>query len=50
MRDPEEKGPDGTTLKDRMSGLMQAIANDITSCGSACDVYIKKGFLGMFLA
>ncbi|KAJ7657340.1 hypothetical protein DFH06DRAFT_991084, partial [Mycena polygramma] len=45
MRDPEEKGPDGTSLKDRMSGLMQAIAKDITACGSACDVYLKKGFL-----
>ncbi|KAJ7230020.1 hypothetical protein GGX14DRAFT_581900 [Mycena pura] len=45
MRDPEETGPDGTTLKDRMSGLMQSIASDITACGSACDVYIKKSFL-----
>ncbi|KAJ6594849.1 hypothetical protein B0H19DRAFT_1096915 [Mycena capillaripes] len=45
MRDPDEKGPDGTTLKDRMSGLMQSIAKDITACGSACDVYMKKSFL-----
>jgi hypothetical protein len=47
MPDPEEKGPDGTTLKDRFSGLMQSIAKDITSCGSACDVYMKRGFLGI---
>ncbi|KAJ7151760.1 hypothetical protein C8R43DRAFT_886602, partial [Mycena crocata] len=45
MRDPEEKGPDGTTLKDRMGPLMQSIADSITKCGSACDVYMKKGFL-----
>ncbi|KAJ7762637.1 hypothetical protein B0H16DRAFT_1311844, partial [Mycena metata] len=45
IRDPEEKGPDGTTLKDRMSGLMESIAKDITTCGSACDVYMKKSFL-----
>ncbi|KAJ7034088.1 hypothetical protein C8F04DRAFT_956948, partial [Mycena alexandri] len=45
IRDPEEKGPDGTTLKDRMSGLMESIAKDITACGSACDVYMKKSFL-----
>ncbi|KAJ7131765.1 hypothetical protein C8R43DRAFT_895670, partial [Mycena crocata] len=45
MRDPEEKGPDGTTLKDRMSGLMQSIADSVTQCGSACDLYMKKSFL-----
>ncbi|KAJ7162376.1 hypothetical protein C8R46DRAFT_904554 [Mycena filopes] len=50
MRDPEEKGPDGTTLKDRMSGLMESIAKHITACGSACDVYLKKSFLGEYLS
>ncbi|KAJ7124548.1 hypothetical protein C8R44DRAFT_704054 [Mycena epipterygia] len=49
MHDPEEKGPDGTTLKDRMSGLMQSIAKSITACGSACDVYVKKSFLAKTL-
>lgn len=46
MKDPDEIGPDGTTLKDRMQSLMQKIAKDITEAGSACDVYLKKGFLG----
>ncbi|KAJ7617951.1 hypothetical protein FB45DRAFT_932998 [Roridomyces roridus] len=49
MRDPEEKGPDGTTLSDRFASLMQAIAKDITACGSACDVYMKKSFLAKTL-
>ncbi|KAJ6579585.1 hypothetical protein DFH09DRAFT_1246123 [Mycena vulgaris] len=49
MHDPEEKGPDGTTLKDRMLGLMSSIAKDITACGSACDVYMKKSFLAKTL-
>ncbi|CAK5271410.1 unnamed protein product [Mycena citricolor] len=48
MRDPEDKAPDGTTLKDRMSELMKTVADDITSCGSACDVYLKKSFLGEY--
>ncbi|KAJ6608432.1 hypothetical protein B0H10DRAFT_2226840 [Mycena sp. CBHHK59/15] len=45
MRDPADKGPDGTTLRDRLQGRMEAIAKDITACGSACDVYMKKSFL-----
>ncbi|KAJ6530320.1 hypothetical protein B0H19DRAFT_482579 [Mycena capillaripes] len=45
MHDPEVKGPDGKTLKDRMSVLMSSIADDITACGSACDLYMKKSFL-----
>jgi hypothetical protein len=45
MRDPHEKGPNGLTLSDRFSALMQNIAKDIIECGSACDVYVKKSFL-----
>ncbi|KAJ7578160.1 hypothetical protein C8J56DRAFT_797697, partial [Mycena floridula] len=45
MRDPEEVGPDGTTIKDRMQALIETIANDIKETGSACDHYLKKGFL-----
>lgn len=48
MRDPEEKGPDGTTIKDRMQGLIEKIAKDIEEAGSACDHYMKKGFLGLY--
>lgn len=46
MKDPKEVAPDGSTLDDRIQGLMQKIAKDITNAGSACDVYMKKGFLG----
>ncbi|KAJ6573432.1 hypothetical protein DFH09DRAFT_916098 [Mycena vulgaris] len=49
MRDPQEKGPDGTTLSDRFTGLMESIAKSITACGSACDVYVKKSFLAKTL-
>ncbi|KAF5348142.1 hypothetical protein D9756_010780 [Leucocoprinus leucothites] len=47
--DPEEIGPDGTVLKDRMQPLMEQIARDIKECGSACDVYLKKTFIAKML-
>jgi hypothetical protein len=47
MRDSKEVGPDGTTIEDRMSALLQKIAKDIEETGSACDHYTKKGFLGI---
>lgn len=50
MKDPDERGPDGMTIKDRMQELMQAIANDIKACGSACDVYMRKSFLGTVMS
>jgi hypothetical protein len=46
VKDPDEVGPDGTILKDRMQLLMEQIAQDIKECGSACDVYLKKSFIG----
>ncbi len=46
IKDPKEIGPDGTTIEDRMGSLMEAIAKDIRETGSACDHYLKKGFLG----
>ncbi|KAK0462478.1 uncharacterized protein EV420DRAFT_1265318 [Desarmillaria tabescens] len=45
IKDPKEVGPDGTTIEDRMGSLMEAIAKDIRETGSACDHYLKKGFL-----
>ncbi|KAJ7221269.1 hypothetical protein GGX14DRAFT_669232, partial [Mycena pura] len=50
VHDPEVKGPDGTTLKDRMSGLIKSIADQIKECANECDVYLKKGLLGMNFA
>ncbi|KAJ7226930.1 hypothetical protein GGX14DRAFT_347151, partial [Mycena pura] len=49
MRDPQVEGPDGTKLADKMSVLMKDIADDINKCGSACDLYVKKSFLGKLL-
>lgn len=45
MRDPEDCGPDGITIKDRMQPLIERIAKSIRECGSACDAYLKKSFL-----
>ncbi|KAG6908712.1 hypothetical protein DXG01_003645, partial [Tephrocybe rancida] len=39
------EGPDGLTVAERLKELVELIANDIKSCGSACDAYLKKGFL-----
>ncbi|KAF9455328.1 hypothetical protein BDZ94DRAFT_1316358 [Collybia nuda] len=46
--DSEVKGPDSVTIAARLEGLMQTIANDIKLCGSVCDTYLKKDFLGEF--
>lgn len=45
MRDPEDCGPDGITIEDRMQPLIERIARSIQECGSACDAYMKKSFL-----
>ncbi|KAK0213335.1 hypothetical protein DFS33DRAFT_1249993, partial [Desarmillaria ectypa] len=45
IKDPKEVDSDGTTIEDRMGSLMEAIAKDIRETGSACDHYLKKGFL-----
>jgi hypothetical protein len=45
MKDPDESGPDGITIKDRMQSLIESIAKSIQECGSACDAYLKKSFL-----
>ncbi|KAJ3573153.1 hypothetical protein NP233_g2617 [Leucocoprinus birnbaumii] len=49
IRDPDEVGPNGIVLKDRMQPLMEQIAHDIKECGSACDVYLKKSFIAKTL-
>ncbi|KAJ7057598.1 hypothetical protein C8F01DRAFT_1306379 [Mycena amicta] len=46
IADPQARDPSsGTTLKERISVLMDRIAKQITECGSACDLYLKKGFI-----
>ncbi|KAG6853160.1 hypothetical protein C0991_006448 [Blastosporella zonata] len=39
------EGPDGLTVAERLEELVHQIAKDIKACGSACDAYLKKGFL-----
>ncbi|TFK44065.1 hypothetical protein BDQ12DRAFT_593650, partial [Crucibulum laeve] len=45
VKHPKERGPDGMTISERLKSLMLTIAKDVKSCGSACDAYLKKGFL-----
>ncbi|KAJ7325560.1 hypothetical protein DFH08DRAFT_886888 [Mycena albidolilacea] len=47
IRRSDEKGPDGLTLKDKMSPLMESISGSIQQCGNACDVYAGKDVLAM---
>ncbi|KAJ7048906.1 hypothetical protein C8F01DRAFT_799583 [Mycena amicta] len=49
IRDPEDIGPDGTKLAARLRGIIVSIADSITECGTACDIYLKKGFLSKTL-
>lgn len=46
IRDSQEKGRDGVSVADRLKHFMLEVASDIKKCGSACDAYLKKGFLG----
>ncbi|KAJ6585554.1 hypothetical protein B0H19DRAFT_424284 [Mycena capillaripes] len=45
IRDLEAMGPKGTTLKGRLSAVLDAIATAITECANMCDMYIQKPFL-----
>ncbi|KAJ2989911.1 hypothetical protein NUW54_g8639 [Trametes sanguinea] len=42
IKDQEAIGPGGMTIKARMQELVKQTADDITSCGNACDTYAKK--------
>ncbi|KAI8975856.1 hypothetical protein BD414DRAFT_423775 [Trametes punicea] len=42
IKDQEATGPDGMTIEARMQRLIKQTADDITSCGNACDTYSKK--------
>ncbi|KAF8882715.1 hypothetical protein BD779DRAFT_1674867 [Infundibulicybe gibba] len=46
MKGPADIGPDGVN---RLQDLMDKIAKDVTECGSACDVYMKKSFLSKMI-
>ncbi|CAK5271846.1 unnamed protein product [Mycena citricolor] len=50
VRDPEDKAPDGTTLKDRMSELMKTVAGDITSCAKTIKSKIYEARLASYVA
>lgn len=45
VKTSSHRGEDGITIAERLLPLMQQIAQDIKACGSACDAYVKKGFL-----
>ncbi|KAF9557963.1 hypothetical protein CPC08DRAFT_736574 [Agrocybe pediades] len=45
FRNSKECGQDGLSIAERLEGLMVMIADDVTHCGSACDVYMKKGLI-----
>ncbi|KAF9443206.1 hypothetical protein P691DRAFT_779013 [Macrolepiota fuliginosa MF-IS2] len=49
IRDQDEVGLGGVILKDRLQPLMEQIAQDITKCGSDCDVILKKSFISKTL-
>jgi hypothetical protein len=48
IRDSSERGRDGVSVAERLAPHMQIIAQDIKTCASACDAYLKKGFLSEF--
>ncbi|KAK0215121.1 hypothetical protein IW262DRAFT_1278423, partial [Armillaria fumosa] len=45
VHDAQELRPDGTTVEGQIGALMKTIANDIKVTASACNYYLKKGFL-----
>ncbi|KAF9444007.1 hypothetical protein P691DRAFT_712505 [Macrolepiota fuliginosa MF-IS2] len=45
VRDSHDKGHDGVSIANRLKTFMIEVASDIKKCGSACDTYLKKGFL-----
>ncbi|KAJ3575378.1 hypothetical protein NP233_g1131 [Leucocoprinus birnbaumii] len=45
IRNSQERGSDGINIADRLRDFMLQVATDIKQCGSACDAYMKKGFL-----
>ncbi|KAI0325484.1 hypothetical protein GY45DRAFT_240808 [Cubamyces sp. BRFM 1775] len=42
IQDDDTPGPDGTTIKARLQGLVKRTADDIKDCANVCDAYAKK--------
>ncbi|KAI0656679.1 hypothetical protein C8Q70DRAFT_329793 [Cubamyces menziesii] len=42
IQDEDTPGPDGTTIKARLQGLIKRTADDIKDCANVCDAYAKK--------
>ncbi|KIP05842.1 hypothetical protein PHLGIDRAFT_483430 [Phlebiopsis gigantea 11061_1 CR5-6] len=38
----DDRGQDGTSIAQRLSGRMRTVANDIESCAAVCDTFSKK--------
>ncbi|KAH9950295.1 hypothetical protein B0H21DRAFT_565923 [Amylocystis lapponica] len=49
VKDEDEIGPDGMTVKGRMQGIVGRTARDIKDCANTCDAYSKMKFLAKVL-
>lgn len=45
MTDPDVVGPDGSTIKAKLTSLVQGTEQDIKDCASQCDAWAKKHIL-----
>lgn len=45
VHDEQSIAPDGRSIEDRMSALVNKTADDIKACSNACDTYSKKRLL-----
>ncbi|GBE85444.1 hypothetical protein SCP_0706310 [Sparassis crispa] len=49
VKDEEDVGPDGVTLKGRLQGLVKKTADDMKNCANTCDAYSKMKLLAKVL-
>ncbi|KAL6299183.1 hypothetical protein BKA93DRAFT_612607 [Sparassis latifolia] len=49
VKDEEDVGPDGVTLKGRLQGLVKNTADDMKDCANTCDAYSKMKLLAKVL-
>jgi len=49
VKDVAKIAPDGKTMKGRMQGLCNDVAEDIKKCANTCDTYLKSVRIGICL-
>ncbi|KAH9948257.1 hypothetical protein B0H21DRAFT_847639 [Amylocystis lapponica] len=49
VKDPEDPGPDGITIKGRLQELVKKTAKDMQDCANTCDAYSKMKVLAKVL-